>query len=125
MKVNYKLAAYPLLSIDPFISIWSYTEKPYTMETRTWFGQNKPMTLTATVDGVTYSLMSRRKDIPHGETEEICVTPTCTRYDFSCGGALVSIAFRAPHLMDDLDCSVRPSTLWTFPQYRRTERRMM
>ena len=108
MNVNYKLAAYPLLSIDPFISIWSYTEKPYIMETRTWFGQNKRLTLEATVDGTLYSLMGRRKDIPHGETEEIYVTPTCTRYDFSCGGVMVSIAFRAPHLMDDLDLLSTP-----------------
>ena len=108
MQINYKLAAYPLLTIDPFISIWSYTEKPYTMETRTWFGQNKPLTLTATVDGTLYSLMGRCKGLPHGEVETIDVTPTCTRYGFACGGVKVEISFRAPHLLDDLDLLSTP-----------------
>lgn len=108
MQINYKLAAYPLLTIDPFISIWSYTEKPYTTDTRTWFGQNKPIALTATVDGTEYSLMGRRKGMSHGEVEAIDVTPTCTRYDFVCGGVKVEIAFRAPFLMDDLDLCSTP-----------------
>ena len=108
MQINYKLAAYPLLTIDPFISIWSYTEKPYTMETRTWFGQNKPLTLMATVDGAVYSLMGRCKGLPHGEVETIDVTPTCTRYGFACGGVKVEISFRAPHLLDDLDLLSTP-----------------
>lgn len=108
MQITYKLAAYPLLTIDPFISVWSYTEKPATAETRMWWGQVKRLTLTATVDGVEYALMGRRKDLPHGEVQLIDTTPTCTTMAFACGGAAVEISFRAPFLMDDLDMMSTP-----------------
>jgi len=106
MKV--KLAAYPLLTIDPFISVWGYTENPATADTRMWHGQVKRITVEATADGITYALMGRSKELKHAVARPIDTTPTCTRYEFECGGVLVALSFRAPFLMDDLDLLSTP-----------------
>ena len=56
MKV--KLAAYPLLTIDPFISVWGYTEKTASADTRMWYGQVKRITAEAVVDGAFFPFMA-------------------------------------------------------------------
>ena len=108
MNVSYKLAAYPLITMDPFLSVWSYTEQPALRETQHWSGQNKRLTLEATVDGVTYALMGRCKYGKRADVMAIDTTPTCTKYVYTAGGASVQVSFRAPFLLHDLDLTSMP-----------------
>ena len=57
MQATPKLAAYPLITMDPFLSVWSYTEKPALQEAQHWCGQIKRLTLGVTVDGVAFGMM--------------------------------------------------------------------
>lgn len=108
MQATPKLAAYPLITMDPFLSVWSYTEKPALQEAKHWCGQIKRLTLGVTVDGVTFGMMGRFKYDKRAEIEKIETTPTCTRYVYTAGGVCVQVSFRAPFLLDDLDLTSMP-----------------
>ena len=51
--------AYPLVTIDPYTSVWSFTNKLYDEPTRHWTGRNFPIVGGVRVDGVTYRFMGR------------------------------------------------------------------
>ena len=117
MNVTYKLAAYPLITMDPFLSVWSYTEQPALRETQHWCGQVKRLTLSVTVDGTEYAMMGRFKYSKRAEIKLIDATPTCTKYVYAAGGAAVEVCFRAPFLLDDLDLTSTPVNFVDFKAY--------
>ena len=45
-----RLPAYPLVTCDPYFSIWSKTELLYDSDTMLWCGIPKPIRGTVTVD---------------------------------------------------------------------------
>ena len=51
--------AYPLVTIDPYTSLWSFTNNLNDEPTRHWTGRNFPVVGGVRVDGVTYRFMGR------------------------------------------------------------------
>lgn len=51
--------AYPLVTIDPYTSLWSFTNNLNDVPTRHWTGRNFPVVGGVRVDGVTYRFMGR------------------------------------------------------------------
>lgn len=49
--------AYPLVTIDPFVSTWSAADHLYDVQTTHWTGSAKPMEGVITVDGTDYRFM--------------------------------------------------------------------
>ncbi len=107
MEYKSYLPAYPLISIDPFLSIWSSADHPADRETAHWAGERKRMTLSATVDGKTFALIGSQFNEKASLTERE-VTPTKTKYVFKANEAEISVSFRAPLLMDDFDLLSTP-----------------
>ena len=59
--------AYPLVTIDPFTSTWSATDRLYDAPTTHWTGAEHQMLGVVTVDGVSYRFLGkpvRRKSFP-------------------------------------------------------------
>ncbi len=106
------LPAYPLVTSDPYISIWS-SERPAASDTRHWAGERKRITLKLTVDGRDYALIGRQS-APEAKVIANQVTPTCTRYLYSAGGIEAAVSFRAPLLLDDFDILSTPITFIDF-----------
>ncbi len=53
---NLRVPAYPLVTIDPYISAWSHTDKLYEDEVRHWTGTEHSLTGVLRVDGKCYRL---------------------------------------------------------------------
>lgn len=107
MEYKSYLPAYPLISIDPFLSLWSASDHPADREILHWAGERKRMTLSASVGNKTYALIGQQLK-EKAELTERLVTPTKTMYVFKAGESEITVSFRAPLLMDDLDIMSTP-----------------
>lgn len=114
MKKMMRLPAFPLVTSDPYISLWSASDDPTQDDTRHWAGERKRMHWTVTVDGKTYSILGQQRQgkmpLPAAKLTGSDVTPTCTTYTYEVGGVSFVLRFRAPALLDDLDLLSMPIT---------------
>ena len=104
------LPAYPLISTDPYLSVWSNTDHPADSDTMHWAGERKRITLTAQIDGVNFALIGRHPDSAKASLTRRTVTATKTQYGFEANGVKISVSFRAPLLLDDFDILSTPVT---------------
>ncbi len=107
--------ATPLVTHDPYFSIWSTTDHLTDSETTHWTGTSQPITGIARIDGKPYRFMGRapgrRPDpIPAMEQTAQSVTPTHTNYTFNQGGITLKLVFFTPAMMNDIDVLSRPVT---------------
>lgn len=96
-----KLPKYPLITVDPFFSIWSKTDKLYDSNTELWCGQKKEMKGTISVDGKVYRFMGMGSEyiVPQTALE---VTPYITIYTFQNSDFTLTVKFWTPLLFDNL-----------------------
>lgn len=108
-----RLPAFPLITNDPYFSIWSNTDIPTQGDTCHWAGERKRLTGKLTIDGVSYRFMGLFDD-PAMETTDITVTPTRTRYTFAAGGVILTLSFTAALDLTDFDLMSTPITFIDF-----------
>lgn len=102
-----RLPAVPLITCDPYFSIWSAGDCLYESETVHWSGQPKPIRGTAVIDGKEYRFMGLGSG-PHVVQTGLELTATGTQYRFAAGGVGLEVRFWTPLLPDDLDLMSRP-----------------
>lgn len=130
-KNELRAPAYPLVTIDPYTSVWSFGDNLYDSSLKHWTGQNFPLMGVVKVDGVPYRFMGIEDDdlmvSMNGDTSSLSVEedrvsyftqtarqlsvdvqPTRTIYQFACGPVQLDLTFTAPFLMDDLELVARP-----------------
>lgn len=108
--------AVPLVTSDPYFSVWSTSDQLYGDVTRHWTGKPQPLSSFIRVDGATYRLMGRDPNsISPLNQESVVVHPTRSVYTFGGAGVKVELTFASPLLPDDLDLLSRPVTYlrWT------------
>ena len=117
----------PVVSCDPFFSIWSGADVPTAADTGIWYGQKQPIRIVVELDGVGYRLMGAgaKWDSYNGSLQErlnevpalkcvFCeVRPLTTCYRFTDGKVKVELSFMTPKFADDLDVFSRPVTYAT------------
>ena len=111
-----RVPATPLITHDPYFSIWSTTDKLTDSETTHWTGKAQPLTGIARIDGKPYRFMGKRPDeVPVMEQVESTVEATRTLYRFRAAGVEIRLTFFSPVFTDDLDLFSRPVTylIWT------------
>jgi hypothetical protein len=107
--------ATPLITHDPYFSIWSASDKLTDSDTTHWTGAPQPIAGTARIDGKAFRFMGRHPDaIPAMEQTGSSITPTHTRYQFRQSGVTLELTFMTPAIMSDLDVLSRPVTYLTW-----------
>jgi hypothetical protein len=103
--------AVPLVTHDPYFSIWSMTDDLNAGPTRHWTGKVQRLNGLVRIDGNVYRWMG---DAPRTVTAlpqtGLKVTPTRTVYDFAGQGVSLEVEFLSPLLPNDPDVMSRPIT---------------
>ncbi len=99
--------AIPLITIDPFFSVWSFTDKLYDSNTVHWTGSPQKMKGIVTIDGEDFRFMGvgNEKIIEQASFDYNALS---TYYTFSNEKIILTLAFTSPLLPDDLDIMSRP-----------------
>ncbi|MCC7173890.1 MAG: DUF4965 domain-containing protein [Bryobacterales bacterium] len=107
--------AVPLVTHDPYFSIWSMSDQLTETATRHWTGTDQPLTGFVRIDGVPYRFLGagNRLGRPMKQVRRE-VTPTSTLYAFEEAGVELTLTFLTPALPEDLDILSRPVTYLTF-----------
>jgi len=107
--------AVPLVTHDPYFSIWSGADKLTDRNTVHWTGSGQPLTGLVRIDGVTYRVMGTvPESAPALPQLSLKVTPTHTIYHFAGSGIALTLTFFTPALVQDLDILSRPVTYLTW-----------
>ena len=107
--------AVPLITHDPYFSIWSPADKLTDADTMHWTGKPQRLCALVRIDGKTYRLMGKEPaNIPALPQTDLEVTPTRTIYTFDGAGIRLTLTFMTPALPDNLDVLSRPVTYLTF-----------
>ena len=115
--------AVPLVTCDPYFSIWSFADRLTDKNTKHWTGANQSLYSMIRIDGKTYRIMGAEPaDVPALPQMGLQVLPTRTIYDFEGEGTRVTFTFLTPLLPTNLDILSRPVTYLTW-EVRSTDNR--
>ncbi len=107
--------AVPLVTVDPYFSIWSFADQLTYDTTRHWSGAPMTMESLVRIDGKTYRIMGDEpQNVEPARQVSLHVFPTQTIYEFEAGGVRITLSFLTPDLPHDLDVLSRPVTYLTW-----------
>lgn len=100
--------AIPLITSDPFFSVWSESDNLNASDTVHWTGRTVALRCTVKVGDREYGVMGRNDGIP--AARQICfdMDAFSSYYTFDCGGVTVRLTFTSPVIPDDLYLVSRP-----------------
>ncbi len=115
LAADFRPPAVPLVTHDPYFSIWSMSDHLTDSQTKHWTGVTHSLSSLIRVDGKTYRLMGREpRRISALEQTKLEVLPTHTIYSFQGAGIRATLTFLTPALPHDLDILSRPVTYITW-----------
>src|SRR2546425_4524292 len=107
--------AVPLVTCDPYFSIWSPADKLTDADTVHWTGKPHRLTSLVRIDGKAFRVMGASPtNVPALEQKSLTVLPTRTIYTFASAGMELTLTFMTPALPDDLEVLARPVTYVTY-----------
>jgi hypothetical protein len=110
-----RLPAVPLITHNPYFSIWSMSDRLTDGPTRHWTGAAQPIAGIASIDGKPYRFLGRDPEsVPAMHQESYRVTATHTTYRSTGAGIQLDLEFFTPAFTDDLDLLSRPVTYISF-----------
>ncbi len=121
MKKQFRPTAVPLITCDPYFSVWSFSDNLYDDQTRHWTGARQSMCGLLLIDGIPYRFMGvpslTGAYVPMGKTMKqtsVTVNPTTTVYTFSHKACDLKVSFYSPLFMDRLEILSRPASYITY-----------
>lgn len=109
MKME-RVPSVPLITSDPYFSLWSPADELYSADTCHWTGKVKKMMGYITIDGVKRVFMGRDETCPHLEQTGLEIRPMSSVYRFEGEGIQLEIRFLSPLLLTDMELVSRPCT---------------
>ena len=113
---DFRPPAVPLVTHDPYFSVWSVSDHLADDMPRHWTLGNNEMMGLARIDGETYRFLGKwprgrwPDNAPAMEQKSLEVWPTRTVYTFEAAGIELVFTFTTPALPDDLEVLARPVT---------------
>lgn len=124
MSKSFRPPSVPLVTVDPYFSVWSGADHLYDDHTRHWTNKSNGMVGIIVIDGKPRRFMGRLNwqdevDSSNHEPDvfvqtDLTVEPVTTRYTFEGEGVELEVHFTTPLLLNDLDLLSRPVTYVTF-----------
>ncbi len=102
-----RLPAIPVITHDPFFSLWCMGKHPAADHTRHWASIAKPLWGGCIIDGITTRFFGRggRQMMKCVDTD---ITPLSTKFVFEALGVRLTVKFTSPLLLDDMDIMSTP-----------------
>ncbi|MFP3089448.1 DUF4965 domain-containing protein [Treponema sp. TIM-1] len=97
----------PLITCDPYFSVWSPADRLYDRDTVHWTGRVQRISGLVSVDDTVYRFMGLGSEPVLTQTA-LELRATSSRYCFEGAGITLEISFLSPLLLDDLDLLSRP-----------------
>lgn len=105
-------AAVPLITVDPYFSIWSCDDNLYDDTTKHWTGKPMPITVGIRKDNKLYSMGATMNDLRQLNLRipqtDLRLSPLSTIYEFENEFARVKLTFTTPLLLEHLEILSRP-----------------
>lgn len=124
--------AYPLITIDPYTSAWSFSNQLFDVSVKHWTGKDFPLLGVVKIDGDIYRFMGNTESEGKGKKSSDTmipketlfnrtatqisanVQPMQTYYQFNCGPVKLELIFTAPLFLDNLELLSRPVNYMTY-----------
>jgi hypothetical protein len=107
--------AVPLVTHDPYFSIWSPADKLTDADTIHWTGKPHRLKTLVWIDGQTYRVMGASPSrFPALEQKTLTVLPTRTICTFEGAGVELTLIFMTAALPEDLETLSRPASYLTY-----------
>ncbi len=113
MKVE-RCAALPLITHDPYFSIWDVADTLYDADPQHWGGARQQLRGWLEVDGVRYRFLgdgALEQVVEQLQTE---LTATTTAFLFTAAGITLQVCFTSPLLAEDPELAARPVSYLRF-----------
>lgn len=111
---SFRPPAVPLVTFDPYLSIWSEADHLTDNATRHWTRREHSLVSLIRIDGTAYRLMGNDPaGVPAFPQVDLQVTPTRSIYDFDDGHIHVTLTFMTAALPHDLEMLARPLSYLT------------
>ena len=120
MKIN-RAASIPLVTHDPFFSLWSPADHLYDAETEHWSGNTQRIRGTIFVGGKRYTFLGHKGVDMVIPQKSIDVTATATEYVFENEEVKLTCRFTSPLLLDDMILVSRPCTYVDFEVEKKAD----
>ena len=114
---NFRAPSFPLITHDPYFSIWMPNEIPTNSEATHWTQNPMPIRSMVRIDGKVYRLMGKSPGyVAAAQSTGTELTPTQTVFSFVQDGIEIKLSFLSPLLVEDLDLVTRPLSYvsWNF-----------
>ena len=113
MKIE-RMASIPLILQDPYISIWSSTDKLYESDPVHWSRARQKITGHLILNGKPYRFMGKQDLCQNMEQTGVEVTATASTYYFEAEDVTLEVCFRSSFLLEDPVLVSRPCTYIDF-----------
>ncbi|MBE6594845.1 MAG: DUF4965 domain-containing protein [Ruminococcaceae bacterium] len=100
--------AVPLITVDPYFSVWSPSTTLNAARTMHWTGKNNSIIGTVTVDGKQYSFLGYHRDLHKMIQTSLEIDALSTTATFETAEITLTAAFTTPLLPHDLHRLTRP-----------------
>ena len=98
----------PLITVDPYFSIWSPHEVLNFRPTVHWTGKENPIHAVVEVDGTEYSFLGYERNAYKCKQTHMDIDAMTTAYTMTAGGIEIYVSLTSPLLLDRLDILTRP-----------------